>query len=163
MEEHHEHPQPLRRKIASILWFPIFFAIALPVTLGVAFHQPQPDHVPIVVAGTVGQVHLLTGELRAVDAGGFQVHPLPSAAATAAVRDRKVAAAYVERGSAATVYLARAAAPIRANYLQGVFAGIAGLRPLPTWQIGRRVAAVARVGAIGSHVSHCRQPQRPAR
>ena len=34
-------PMP-RRRIASILWFPIFFAIALPVTFEVAYHQPQP-------------------------------------------------------------------------------------------------------------------------
>lgn len=116
-----------RWRIASILWFPIFFAIALPVALLAAFHQPQPHHVPIAVVGDASQVRLLTDELHGVNAGGFTVRPLPSAAAaTAAVRDREVAAAYVEDGSAATVYLARAAAPIRASYLQGVFAGIAG-------------------------------------
>jgi hypothetical protein len=116
-----------RWRIASILWFPIFFAIALPVALEVAFHQPQPHHVPIAVVGDASQVRLVTDELHGVNAGGFAVRPLPSAAAaTAAVRDREVAAAYVEDGSAATVYLARAAAPIRASYLQGVFAGIAG-------------------------------------
>jgi hypothetical protein len=46
-------PQPPmpRRRIASILWFPIFFAIALPVTFEVAYHQPQPHNVPIAVVG----------------------------------------------------------------------------------------------------------------
>jgi hypothetical protein len=89
------------------------------------------------------------------------------------------------------VYLARAAAPIRTNYLQGVFAGMAaqaGRQPPPivdlvplaagdggtgiffvvfplmmtgvitaivllqlsAWRIGRRVAAVAAAGAVGS-------------
>ena len=122
-------PQPpaTRWRIASILWFPIFFAIALPVALEMAFHQPQPHHVAIAVVGDASQVRRVTDELHGVNAGGFAVRPLPSAAAaTAAVRDREDAAAYVEDGSAATVYLARAAAPIRASYLQGVFAGIAG-------------------------------------
>ena len=81
----------------------------------------------------------MTDELHGVDADGFAVRPLPSAAAaTAAVRDRQVAAAYVDDGPASTVYLARAAAPIRANYLQGMFASLAGhpaasLRPSSTW------------------------------
>jgi hypothetical protein len=119
-------PMP-RRRIASILWFPIFFAIALPVTFEAAYHQPQPHNVPIAVVGQASQVHLVTDELRGIDAGGFAVRQWPSAAAaTAAVRDREVAAAYVSDGPAA-VYLARAAAPIRANYLQGVFARIAAV------------------------------------
>jgi hypothetical protein len=185
-------PPAPRPRIASILWFPIFFAIALPVALATAFHQPQPHNVPIAVVGHARQVALMTDELHGVDAGGFAVRQLPSAAAaTAAVRDREVAAAYVDQGPAAIVYLARAAAPIRANYLQGVFAGIAGeagrqpppivdlvplaagdsgtgiffvvfplmmtgvitaivLLQLPTWPIGRRVAAVAAVGAVGT-------------
>jgi hypothetical protein len=191
-------PQPPapRPRIVSILWFPIFFAIALPVALGTAFHQPQPYNVPIAVVGRASQVSLMTDELHRVDAGGFVVRQLPSAAAaTAAVRDREVAAAHVDEGSAATVYLARAAAPIRANYLQGVFAGIAAeagrqpapivdlvplaagdggtgiffvvfplmmtgvitaivLMQLPTWPIGRRVAAVAAVGAVGTAATY---------
>jgi len=121
-------PQPpaSRQRIASILWFPIFFAIALPVALGAAFHQPQPHNVPIAVVGGASQAGLVTDELHRVDAGGFAVRRLPSAAAAiTAVHDREVAAAYVDEGPTATVYLARAAAPIRANYLQGVFAGIA--------------------------------------
>jgi hypothetical protein len=97
-----------------------------------AFHQPQPHHVPIAVVGDASQVRLMTDELHGVDADGFAVRPLPSAAAaTAAVRDRQVAAVYVDDDPASTVYLARAAAPIRANYLQGVFASLAG-------QAGRR-------------------------
>jgi hypothetical protein len=119
-------PMP-RRRIASILWFPIFFAIALPVTFEAAYHQPQPHNVPAAVVGQARQVHLVTDELRGIDAGGFAVRQWPSeAAATAAVRDREVAAAYVSDGPAA-VYLARAAAPIRASYLQGVFARIAAV------------------------------------
>src|ERR1700751_287819 len=65
-------PMPQRR-IASILWFPIFFAIALPVTFEVAYHQPQPHNVPIAVVGQASQVRLVTDELRGIDAGGFAV------------------------------------------------------------------------------------------
>lgn len=144
-----EPPAP-RRSIASILWFPIFFAIALPVALGTAFHQPQPHDVPIAVVGPASQVRLLTDELHGVDAGGFAVRASPSAAAaTAAVRDREVAAAYVDEGPAGTVYLARAAAPIRANYLQGVFAGIASEAGRPPVPIVDLVPLAAGDGGTG--------------
>jgi hypothetical protein len=52
-----------RQRIPSILWFPIFFAIALPVTFEAAYHQPQPHNVPIAVVGQASQVHLVTDEL----------------------------------------------------------------------------------------------------
>ena len=118
---------PSRRRIASIIWFPVFFAIALPLAFEIALHAPQPHNLQIAVVGSARQVSETAGELHGLSAGGFTVRRLPSAAAaTAAVRDRQVAAAYVDDGSAARVYLARAASPIRANYLQGVFAAIAG-------------------------------------
>ena len=60
-------PPMHRRRIASILWFPIFFAIALPVTFEVAYHQPQPHNVPIAVVGQASQVRLVTDELRGID------------------------------------------------------------------------------------------------
>ena len=183
-------PPPMsRRRIASILWFPVFFAIALPVTFEAALHQPQPHNVPVAVVGDADRVRSMTDGLHSAPAHGLEVRHLPSAAAAiAAVRDREVAAAYVDDGSATTVYLARAASPIRAGYLQGVFARLAGNRPpavvdlvpvaagdggtgtfffvfpmmmvglitaivllqLPTWRIGRRVVAVAVVGAVGT-------------
>jgi len=185
-------PPPLTwRRIVSVLWFPVFFAIALPVTFEAVYHQPQPHRVPIAVVGNPSQVGLMTGELHRVSASGFDVRQLPSAAAaTVAVRDQQVAAAYVDDGST-TVYVARAASAIRASYLQGVFARIAsttGSQPppvvdlvplaagdggtgifffvfplmmtgvitaivllqVPAWRIGRRVLALAGVGAVGT-------------
>jgi hypothetical protein len=184
-------PPPTWRRIASILWFPIFFAIALPVTFEAVYHQPQPHSVPIAVVGNASQGSLMTKELHGVSASGFEVRQLPSAAAAAAaVHDRQVAAAYVDDGST-IVYLARAASAIRASYLQGVFARIAskaGSQPppvvdlvplaagdggtgifffvfplmmtgvitaivllqVPAWRIGRRVLALAGVGAVGT-------------
>jgi hypothetical protein len=113
------------RKAAAVLWFPVFFAIALPLTFQTAFHQPTPHNEPIAVVGSSSQVRLVGNELARVRLSGFDVRPSPSvAAAAAAVRDRKVVAAYVG-GGVNTVYLARAASAIRANYLQGVFARIA--------------------------------------
>ncbi len=44
-------PSPAWRKILSILWFPVFFAIALPVAFEVALHQAQPHDLPIAVVG----------------------------------------------------------------------------------------------------------------
>lgn len=120
-------PQISRRRIVSILWFPFFFAIVLPLAFLAAYHQPQPHNVPIGVVGNAGQVSRVADELHRVSAGGFEVSQLPSVpAATAAVRDRQVDAAYVGDASGSTVYLARSASSIRANYLQGVFTSIAG-------------------------------------
>jgi hypothetical protein len=122
------------QRVASILWFPVVFAIALPVTFEAAYHQPAPHNVPIAVVGSPDQVRLVNDELDHVRPSGFEVRRSPSAAtATAAVRDRTAAAAYVA-GSTGTVYVARAASAIQANYLQGIFTRIAtetGSQPPP--------------------------------
>lgn len=127
-------PQPAMtwRRALSILWFPIFFAVVLPVTFEVSYEQQTPHKVAIAAVGSASQVGLLTDELHRV-ANGFVVREVASAAiATAAVRDRKVDAAYVAAPTG-TVYVARAASAIGASYLQGVFARIAGEtgRPAP--------------------------------
>ena len=121
-------PQPSasRRRIISILWFPVFFAIVLPLAFLAAYHQPQPHDVPIGVVGDASQVSRITGELDRVSAGGFEVRQLSSVpAAAAAVRGQQLDAAYAGDGSASTLYVARGASGTRASYLQGVFAGIA--------------------------------------
>src|ERR1700743_16903 len=104
-------PSPSWQRVASILWFPVFFAIALPVTFEVVYHQPKPRHVSIAVVGSTNQVGLVANELDHVSPGGFEVRRIASrAAASDAVRDRKVAAAYAG-GGAPAVYVAQAAAP----------------------------------------------------
>jgi hypothetical protein len=115
------------RQIASILWFPFLFAIALPLIFELAFHSPQPHQVPIAVVGSVRQVETLSKELHAVNAGGFRVEQVRSrTAAVSAVSDRDVAAAYVETSpSHPVLYVAKAASAIRASYLQGVFTQLA--------------------------------------
>jgi hypothetical protein len=117
---------------ATILWFPVLFAIAVPIVFTVAFHQPKPHDVPIALVGGPGEVERLTGELERVSPGGFDVHARDSAAvAAAAVRERTVDAAYVT-GNPGVIYLAPAASAIRANYLQATFTRIAarsGARP----------------------------------
>jgi len=113
------------QRVASMLWFPVFFAIGLPLTFETAFHQPTPHNVPIAVVGNPDQVRLVTGALDRARAGGFEVRTSPSAmVAVAAVRGRTAAAASVA-GSSGTLYTARAASAIRASYLQGVFTRIA--------------------------------------
>lgn len=115
------------RHVASVLWFPVLFAIALPFVFLLAFHAPQPHQVPIAVVGTAKQVQVVSGQLHAVNSGGFNVQQLPSRlSAKAAVGNRDVAAAYVEvTSSGPQLYVARAASAISANYLQQVFAQIA--------------------------------------
>jgi hypothetical protein len=115
------------RNVASVLWFPVLFAIALPFVFLLAFHAPQPHQVPIAVVGSTRQVQAVSRELHAVNSGGFNVQQLPSRSiAMAAVRNREVAAAYVEGPSLGPqLYVARAASAISANYLQQVFAQIA--------------------------------------
>jgi len=113
------------QRAASLLWFPIFFAIALPLTFQFANNHSTAHHIPVAVVGSTHEMRVLADELHRVQAGGFEVQRSPSvAAATAQVRDRKVAAAYVA-GTTAVVYVARAASAIRANYVQGVFTRLA--------------------------------------
>lgn len=115
------------RQIASILWFPFLFAIALPLIFQLAFHAPQPHQVSIAVVGSVSQVEGMSEELRTVNSGGFRVEQSRStAAALSAVRDRGVAAAFLETSPTHQVlYVAKAASAIRAAYLQGVFTQLA--------------------------------------
>ena len=125
-------PQMTWRRTVSILWFPVFFAVVLPVTFEVAYEQQTPHKIAIAAVGSASQVTLLTGELHHV-ANGFVVRKVASAtSATAAVRHRKVDAAYVA-GTTGTLYVARAASAIGASYLQGVFTRIALKtgRPVP--------------------------------
>ena len=116
-------PLATGRHIASILWFPFLFAIALPLIFELAFHAPQPHQVPIAVVGSASQVEALSNELHSVNSGGFRVEQVRSqTAAVSAVRDRDVAAAYLETSpSHPVLYVAKAASAIRASYLQGVF------------------------------------------
>jgi hypothetical protein len=112
------------RRTVSILWFPIFFAIATPVAFAVAYRD-RPHNIAIGAVGTRSQVSVLNDELHRVSVNGFEVRHVGSVAtATAAVRDRKAASAYVA-GATSTVYVARAASAIMANYLQGVFTRVA--------------------------------------
>jgi hypothetical protein len=118
-------PQPTWPRVASILWFPIFFAIVLPITFEVAFHDPRPHNVAIAAVGNPSQVSLLSDDLHRVSPNGFDVRTLHSpAAAAAAVRSRKVVAAYLA-GNPSVVYLAPAASAIGANDIQGVFTTMA--------------------------------------
>jgi hypothetical protein len=187
-------PLATGRRIASIMWFPFLFAIALPLIFELAFHAPQPHQVSIAVVGSTRQVESVTRELHDIRSGGFDVDQARSQAeAIAAVRDRHVAAAYVATLQPRPVlYVARAASAIRASYLQGVFAQLAVetraqppllvdvvpllpgdsgngvfffvfsmllviivtvlvlLQRAAAWSLGRRMLAVAVVGAVAA-------------
>src|ERR1700739_1040586 len=101
-------------KDASILWFPVFFAIALPFCFLIGLHRPLPHNEQIGFVGSAKQDSTITDALHDLQAGRFHVPQVPAAAAAiAAVRNRRAAAAYVD-GSVPTVYLARAASATRA-------------------------------------------------
>jgi hypothetical protein len=120
-------PLATGRRLASVMWFPFLFAIALPLIFEVAFHAPQPHQVPIAAVGSTRQIESVVRELHDIRSGGFDVVPVRSRAeAIAAVHDRQVAAAYIATLQPTPVlYVARAASAIRASYLQGVFAQLA--------------------------------------
>jgi ABC-2 family transporter len=191
-------PLATGRRIASVIWFPFLFAIALPLIFQLAFHAPQPHHVPIAVVGSTRQVESVVRELHAVRSGGFEVEQARSQAeAIAAVRDRQVAAAYVATLQPSPVlYVARASSAVRASYVQGVFAQLAVesrapppllvdvvpllsgdsgngafffvftmllvalvtvlvlLQRASAWSIGRRMLAVAVIGAVGATTAY---------
>ena len=126
-------PQMTWRRAVSILWFPIFFAVVLPVAFEVSYEQQTPHRIAVAAVGNANKIGQLSAELHRAGKNGFEIRRVDSVStATAAVRDRKVAAAYVA-GATDTVYVARAASPIRASYLQGVFDRIAAgaRRPVP--------------------------------
>ncbi|MCU1430811.1 MAG: putative integral rane protein [Actinomycetia bacterium] len=191
-------PLATGRRIASIMWFPFLFAIALPLIFQLAFHAPQPHQVAIAVVGNNRQVESVVRELHDVRSGGFEVDQARSQAeAIAAVRDRQVAAAYVATSPPSPVlYVARAASAVRASYLQGVFAQLAVetrapapllvdtvpllsgdsgngafffvftmllvalvtvlvlLQRASAWSTGRRMLAVAVIGAVGATTAY---------
>jgi hypothetical protein len=126
--------QAVARRITSIMWFPVLFAVALPVIFQLAFHAPDPHEVPIGVVGSPNRVELVRQQLADISSAGFQVHRLTNYQAISEVRGREMAAAYVA-GPSPTLYVARAASAIRANYLGSVFAQVAretGSRPPAT-------------------------------
>jgi hypothetical protein len=116
------------------MWFPVLFAVALPVIFQLAFHAPDPHQVPIGVVGSAHQVQLVRQRLTDISSAGFRVERLTVHSAISEVQGRDVAAAYVA-GSSPVLYVARAASAIRANYLVTAFAQVAkeiGSRPPAT-------------------------------
>jgi hypothetical protein len=123
--------QSLARRIPSIMWFPVLFAVALPVIFQLAFHAPDPHEVPIGVVGSASQVQFVRQQLTDISSAGFRVQRLTNHAALSEVRGREVAAVFVAQSSP-VLYVARAASAIRANYLVSVFVTVAketGSRP----------------------------------
>jgi hypothetical protein len=117
---------PPQRSALSFLWFPVLFAIILPITLEAAFHHPTSRHMPIAMVGTTSQVRDVSAGLAHAVPAGFDVRRVRSVKAAATeVRDRTVAAAYVANRPSGTLYVAAAASSIRASYVETVFGRIA--------------------------------------
>jgi hypothetical protein len=133
------------RRAAVALWFPVLFAIALPVAFQVAFHTPTPHGVTVAVAGDSTRATRVRAELGSAGLGEIDVRPVVSrATAMSEVRKRQVAAAIVASGGRTTLYVARAASVTRANYLQGVLARVGRDQRQPVPGLDRPRAARLR-------------------
>jgi len=131
-------------KDASILWFPVFFAIALPLCFLLGLHRPLPHHEQIAFVVNAKQAGAVTDALDRLHTGGFDVRRLPSvAAAIASVRERRDAAAYVD-SSVPALNLASAASATRASYIQNAFGAVAKMSGTPAPVIVDLVSAAFR-------------------
>lgn len=85
---------PLLRKLASALWFPMFFIVGFMLCYLLPFHAPQPHDVPVTVVGQQAAVQFETQVGQAMP-GGFDVTAVPDEqAARDSITDRDAVAAY---------------------------------------------------------------------
>jgi len=121
---HSTGPQPTARRVASLLWFPFFFAAAFSLMSLFAFHHPEPHDMQIgVVGSSTASIAETAAALDRVAANGFVVTAVATAeAGRSAVEDGDVAA--VIDGS--TVYVSTAASSTRADYLTAIAPGVVG-------------------------------------
>lgn len=104
--------QPTARRVASLLWFPFFFAAAFSLITLFAFAHPQPHGLDVGVVGS---------------ATASQLDALPTGINTVSVPDEVTARSLVASGqlAAATdgshLFVASAASSTRSDYLTAVF------------------------------------------
>lgn len=115
-------PQPTRRRVLSIAWFPFFFAAAFSVMLLLSFASPTPHALSIGVVGDSADRAAVQSVLDHVHAGGFEVTAVTDgAAATTAIRHNELDAVWEPSSSTPTLLVARAAGAPRATYLTAIF------------------------------------------
>jgi hypothetical protein len=117
--------QPSFRRVASLLWFPFFFAAAFTLMGLFAFANPTPHAIPIDAVGTADQANALQRQLDIVAPQGFVVSSVSSPAeGSAALAGNETAAVYAPGHAGVTLAASSAASATRADYLHSVFAEI---------------------------------------
>lgn len=114
-------PQPTRRRVLSLVWFPFFFVAAFSSLLLLSFGSPQPHHLPFGVVGTQAQVSFVQAALDRREPQGFVVERVSTAGLLrAAVESDALVAGYVVDPTAPQLLVASAGGGSRANYLRSV-------------------------------------------
>ncbi|MFC5728119.1 MULTISPECIES: ABC transporter permease [Nocardioides] len=113
---HTPAPQPTARRVASLLWFPFFFAAAFGLIGLYTFHQPAPHDMRVVVTPAT-DVRSVTSGLARVEDDGFVVETVASTAAARELVEKAQVAAAIDGQQ---VYLSSAASPLRARFLTAV-------------------------------------------
>ncbi|SFE11741.1 Carboxypeptidase regulatory-like domain-containing protein [Actinopolyspora alba] len=89
-----EELKSLARKLASTLWFPMFFVVGFMVFYLIPFHAPAPHNVPVAVVGEQAAAGIEVSFGNSVP-DGYDISAVSSEqAARRAVLDRDVVAAY---------------------------------------------------------------------
>ncbi|WP_225636637.1 carboxypeptidase-like regulatory domain-containing protein [Streptomyces solaniscabiei] len=110
-------PQPTFGRVASILWFPFFLAVAMSALFVAPLAHPAPHDMRIGIAGDQHQAAELQTQLDHAVAGGFQVVPLTETNVADAVRDDDVAAAVLP-GTDPVVLVASDTGATRVEFLE---------------------------------------------
>ncbi|MFI5609093.1 carboxypeptidase regulatory-like domain-containing protein [Amycolatopsis sp. NPDC051903] len=98
----------LVRTLAENLWFCVVLFAGFAVVYLIAFHHPQPHHVPVAVADPAAATRVQAA-LDQVSPAGFDVRVAPGAdAARRSVLDRSVTAAFVADATHPVLYVAKA-------------------------------------------------------
>jgi len=117
-------PQPSRRRVLSLLWFPFFFVASMSLLFSLSFAHPTPNHLRVAVVAPDVDGRLLTASLRSSD-GALDAVPLSDPTGVVAdVAAGRLAAAIIcqplptqDESSGCRVVVASAANRARAAYL----------------------------------------------
>jgi hypothetical protein len=110
-------PQPTFGRVASILWFPFFLAVAMSALFVAPLAHPAPHDMRIAIAGDQRQAEQLQAQLDRAAAGGFQVVSLAETHVADAVRNDDVAAAVLP-GTDPVVLVASDTGATRVEFLE---------------------------------------------
>jgi hypothetical protein len=116
-------PQPPKRRVLSLIWFPFFFAAAFSSLLLLSFSSPAPHGLSFGVVGSQSQVSAVQTALDRAKPGGFVVTGFAQPAQLgAALTSNSTIAGLVVDPAGPQLWVASAGGASRANYLKSVVA-----------------------------------------